>query len=264
MLRSTFENGDLVLSYLDFEGEGRPVVALHAYWMEASTWAELAEALGPEYRLVALDQRGHGRSSKPDDLSWEGYIDDLGKFLDHLGIDEPVVLIGNSLGGTVAFRFAARFPEHVAAMVIEESPAVYTGALDFMRPWSGEFSNRADLEAAVGERLLWSVEPSIRRTEEGWTLVFSPEKLADAKLGLNGDYWEDWLATTHPVLLIRGSESQAVDGAHLAEMAARRPNTRLETFQAGHVIHHDLPDEFAAAVRSFLASAAPPEPESQK
>lgn len=252
MQRKSFNNGDVSLSYIDFEGGGRPLIALHAYWMEAGTWAPLAQALSPVYRVIALDQRGHGYSDKPADLSWDAYIGDLNAFLDHLRLSEPVGLIGNSLGGTVAFCYAARHPARISAMVIEESPAVESGDVDFIRAWAGMFATRAALEETVGERLFWSVEPSIRHTDIGWTLAFSPTQLADAKAGLNGDFWPEWLATAHRARLIRGSESRAVEGDLLQQMADKRPNTTLETFQAGHVVHRDKPEEFAEAVRKFL------------
>ena len=137
-------------------------------------------------------------------------------------------------------------------MVIEESPVVENANLNFMREWAGTYPTRETLAAKIGERLAWSVEPSLRQTAEGWTLAFSPTELADALRGLNGDFWDDWSATHCPVLLVRGADSRAVDGALLASMAARRANTKLVTFKAGHVVHHDEPKGFAAAVRVFL------------
>jgi esterase len=254
--RKSFRHDGITLSYLDPGGSGAPVVALHAYWMEAGTWTSLAEALAPQWRVIALDQRGHGYSDKPDDLSWEAFMGDLEALLDHLGIAGPVPLIGNSLGGTVAFRFAARQPDRVAAMLIEESPAVEDAHLDFMRVWEGVFPTREALTETIGERLAWSVEPSFRKVDGGWTLAFSAKQLADALDGLNGDFWADWLATEHPILLIRGSDSRAVDGVQLMEMARRRANTRLETLDAGHVVHHDAPAAFNALARAFLKDSA--------
>ena len=255
MERRVFENSGVNLSYLDAGGDGKPIIALHAYWMEAGTYADTASALSPEWRVLALDQRGHGRSDKPDDLSWDAFIDDLEAFLDHLEIHQPVVLMGNSLGGTVAFQFAARTPHRVQALIIEEAPAVEDSDLEFMRAWAGVFPTREALLETVGERMAWSIEPSIRKTEAGWTLAFSPTKLADAQVGLNGDFWADWLATTCPALLLRGRDSRAVDGEVLEAMAARRPNTRLETLPAGHVVHHDAPQAFVDVVRQFLMSS---------
>jgi esterase len=255
MMRRSFAHDGLTLSYLDQGGDGIPIVALHAYWMEAGTYTDLAEALAPKWRVIALDQRGHGHSDHADDLSWDAFIDDLAAFLDHLNIDGPTILAGNSLGGTVAFRFAARCPGKVRAMIVEEAPAEYDADLNFMREWAGIYPTRKALEAKIGERLAWSVAPSFRQTSEGWTLAFSPDALADAQEGLNGDFWGDWSATDCPVLLVRGSQSRAVDGAMLEKMAAERANTKLATFEAGHVVHHDVPTAFASAARSFLMNA---------
>ncbi|HEX2659380.1 MAG TPA: alpha/beta hydrolase, partial [Polyangia bacterium] len=60
MRRDSFESGSLRLSYLDQGGAGRPLIALHAHWMEATTFERLAALVAPEVRVVALDQRGHG------------------------------------------------------------------------------------------------------------------------------------------------------------------------------------------------------------
>jgi pimeloyl-ACP methyl ester carboxylesterase len=253
MERHTFTHDGLTLSYLDQGGDGVPIVALHAYWMEAGTYADLAEALDPEWRIIALDQRGHGHSDHANDLSWNAFIGDLAAFRAHLGVRAPVVLMGNSLGGTVAFRYAARNPDRVRAMVIEESPAEENARLDFMRDWAGVYPTREALAAKIGERLAWSVEPSFRQTAAGWTLAFSPNELADALPGLAGSFWSDWSATDCPVLLVRGTDSRAVDGAVLERMAASRPNTTLVSLPAGHVVHHDEPKDFAAAVKAFLA-----------
>ena len=252
MRRASFEHDGVRLSYLDAGGDGVPVIALHAYWMEAGTYADLAAALAPDWRVVALDQRGHGHSDKPENLSWDAFIGDLGALINHLGLTGPVALVGNSLGGTVAYRFAARHPDRVRAIVVEESPAVHDADLDFMRAWDGVFPTRAALAEAIGDRLLWSVEPSFRQVDGGWTLAFSATQLADALKGLKGDFWDDWLSSTCPVLLVRGTNSRAVDGALLEEMAKRRPNTILRSFDAGHVIHHDQPGAFAEGVRAFL------------
>lgn len=253
MQRFSFGHDGVTLSYLDAGGDGRPLIALHAYWMEAGTYADLAAALAPDWRVIALDQRGHGHSDKPGDLSWDAFIGDLSAFLVHLGIEQPVVLAGNSHGGIVAFRYAARNPGKVSAMIIEESPVVEDAKLDFIRAWEGTFPSREALIAKIGNRLAWSVEPSFRQTDAGWTLAFSPNQLADALDGLNGDFWADWTATTCPVLLALGTDSKAVDGELLRTMAERRANVQLETFDAGHVIHHDRPDQFNETVRRFLA-----------
>ncbi|WP_407658396.1 alpha/beta fold hydrolase [Kitasatospora acidiphila] len=87
------------LSYLDFGGTGRPLVALHGHLSEGAVFTHLAQAVGPEWRVIAPDQRGQGESDRADDYSRDGYLGDLLALLDHLGLDR-VVLLGHSLGAS--------------------------------------------------------------------------------------------------------------------------------------------------------------------
>ncbi|MFJ5064089.1 alpha/beta fold hydrolase [Streptomyces nigra] len=97
------------LSCLDFGGPGHPLLALHGHFSEGRTFAPLARALFPHWRVVAPDQRGHGFSDRGPDFSHEGYIADATALLTHLGLERPVVL-GHSLGGVNAAQLAARHP----------------------------------------------------------------------------------------------------------------------------------------------------------
>ena len=254
MKRSCFEHHGLTLSYLDSGGDGPLIVALHAMWMEARTFEGFALAM-PEWRVVSLDQRGHGLSDHASDYSGRAFVDDIVALLDHLEASKPVVLIGNSLGGHNAFVFARRHPERVRAMVIEETPPEGHAALEFVLDWRGIYPTREQLEQKIGERLAWSVAPSFRETAQGWTLAFDPDELVAMQQVLNGDFWSDWLGTSCPALVVRGTQSKAVDGALLETMAERRPNTQLLSLQAGHVTHHDDAAGFNAAVRKFLQEA---------
>jgi esterase len=252
MRRSGFDHDGLTLSYLDSGGDRPLIIALHAMWMEARSFEEFAASM-PEWRVVSLDQRGHGLSDHSTDYSRAAFVGDIAALLDHLGAREPVVLIGNSVGGTNAFFFAARFPQRVRALVIEEGPPEQHESLAFVLEWRGLYPTSEALEQKIGERLAWSVKPSFRETARGWTLAFDPDELVSMKEVLNGDFWSEWLASTCPALVVRGADSKAVDGQLLASMAARRPSTDMVTLKAGHVTHHDDLAGFVAHVRAFLA-----------
>jgi pimeloyl-ACP methyl ester carboxylesterase len=250
--RHYFDHDGLTFSYLD-EGRDAPaIVALHASWMEAGTFAAFAEAMAPEWRVVSLDQRGHGRSGHARDYSRNAFIEDIGALLRHLEIADPVVLVGNSLGGTNAFQYAARYPDRVRALVNEEGPAGGDADLGFIKAWKGVFATRAELERAIGDRLLWSVEPSIREVDQGWTLAFDVDGILEASRHMSGDFWEDWCASSCPALVVRGTQSRVVDGALMERMARVRANSELVSLEGGHVAHHDDPEGFVQAVRQFL------------
>ena len=129
-VRHEFRHDGLRLSYLDGGRGDRVLIALHAHIMEAATFVPLAAVLAPEWRVLALDQRGHGYSDHAPTYTRDDYIGDLEAFIDHLGVSDSV-LLGNSLGGVNAYQFAARHPERVRGLVIED-----LGARQFLEgPW---------------------------------------------------------------------------------------------------------------------------------
>jgi pimeloyl-ACP methyl ester carboxylesterase len=143
------------LSYLDFGGTGRPLVAPHGHLCEGATSARLARELSPEWRLIAPDQRGQGEFERAADYSREGYLADLQVLLDHLEL-ERVALLGHSLGAINAYQFTARHPERVNALVNAEGPAVL--GLDGSNPF--EFLLNLPYEAPTREALVAGLGPA--------------------------------------------------------------------------------------------------------
>ena len=107
--------------------------------MEATTFAPLAAALAPAWRVIALDQRGHGYSDHPSTYTREDYLGDLQALFEHLNLS-AAVLLGNSLGGVNAYQFAAQHPEKVRGLIVEDIRAVIRDDLSFVLPWEGLFA----------------------------------------------------------------------------------------------------------------------------
>lgn len=252
MKRHAFQHNGLTFSYLDSEGDGKIFIALHAHWMEASTFVPLAASLAPEWRMIALDQRGHGDSDHAATYTRDDYLDDLFALLRHLKLKEPVVLLGNSLGGVNVYQFAARHPDLVRAMIVEDIGVEIAADMNFVLTWKGIFKTREELENCVGPRFLPYLKDSFRETKEGWQLPFNPQDMLESNRCITGNYWKEWLATDCPVLLLRGKESRVTTHAHLEEISLRRPNTFFQTLEGGHVIHLDNPASFNEVVSTFL------------
>ena len=113
-----------------YRGGRRPVVFLHGLIMDnlSSFYYTMAPAVAAKTDTVLYDLRGHGLSERP----MEGYriedgVDDLVGILDALGIDEPVHLVANSYGGTIALATALRRPERVAGMALIEAHPAFSG-----------------------------------------------------------------------------------------------------------------------------------------
>lgn len=252
MKKHTFQHNKLTFSYLDSGGDGPIIIALHAHWMEGVTFVSLATALAPQWRVVALDQRGHGNSDHAATYTRDDYLSDLTAFLAHLNVKQPAVLLGNSLGGVNAYHFAARHPDLVRALIVEDIGAEIWDDISFSLQWEGTFKTREELEQCIGSRLLPYLLDSFRQIDGGWRLAFNPQEMVMSVNSIRGNHWKEWLATDCPVLLIRGQDSLVTTQAHFEEMALKRPNTRLRVLEGGHVVHIDNPKGFAEVVRAFL------------
>ena len=225
--RQTFQHNGLTFSYLD--SGPHPATDSRA--------------------LIAL----HGHSSHADTYTRADYISDLEAVFTHLNL-QKAVLLGSSLGGVNAFQFAARHPEKVPAFILEDIGAIVTDDISFILPWSGVSPTREGLIAKVGERFAPYLADSFRKTPNGWTLAFEPREIVASQNALCGDYLQDFLATTCPALLIRGSQSRVTSAEHLEQMASRRPRTTLLTLEGGHILHMDQPARFNTAVHKFIDS----------
>lgn len=94
---------------------------LHGLAGYAREWDETASWLSASCRVVAPEQRGHGRSERrPADLSRSAFVDDAAAWLRRLDL-APAAVVGQSLGGHTAFLLAARHPELVRALVVAEA-----------------------------------------------------------------------------------------------------------------------------------------------
>ncbi|MGW1025930.1 alpha/beta fold hydrolase [Streptomyces sp. NPDC002577] len=244
------------LSYLDFGGTGRPLVALHGHLSESATFAHLAQALKPEWRLIAPDQRGHGESDRASDYSREGYLADLEALLDQLELDR-VVLLGHSLGAINAYQFAARHPERVSALVNAEGPAAL--GLDGANPFG--FLLNQPYQAPTREALVAGLGPAapyfsdrLRENADGtWRLPFHPQDMYESEDQVHGDHWDDWTATTCPALLVHGTKG-IIPPEQIRAMVERRAGTLSAELDADHLIYTTAPEAFAAAVRGFLTT----------
>ncbi|MCP2337377.1 alpha/beta fold hydrolase [Actinomadura rupiterrae] len=242
------------LSYLDFGGSGRPLLALHGHFNQGRTFAKLAQALAPDWRVVAPDQRGHGFSDRGPDYSREGYVHDAAALVAHLGLSQTVVL-GHSLGGVNAYQLAARRPDLVSALIIEDIGAEVDNDLSFCLTWPHRAPTRTALVEQLGGSARYLTD-AIREYPDGWGLAFRPQDMVTSHGRLMGDHWEDWLATDCPALLVHGTQSDVLTEAHAKAMTTRRPHTHLAQLATGHTVHETDPTGFAATVRAFLDTLA--------
>jgi len=117
--------------YRDWGGQGAPVVLLHGLASNARIWDLTAPLLAQRFRVLALDQRGHGLSDKPDGYDFPSISGDLAALIEALGLERPG-LVGHSWGGNVALQFAADHPDAVAWLALVDGGFLEISAFEGM------------------------------------------------------------------------------------------------------------------------------------
>lgn len=255
----------LRLSYVDSGGTGRPILALHGAFGRGRTWSALAGHLGPDWRVIGLDQRGHGLSDRADDYGRNAFVADTVDVIEHLDI-APAVLVGHSLGAINAYQLAARRPDLVSAFVAIDFPAE-TPPVGATSPWLDGFPERfpslGALRAAIAEHVVIGAiehfQENAFEDENGWGFRWHPDDITAMKQGIRGDWWADWTASHQPALLVLGGDSEVVPPDVAEQMIARRPRTDIVTIDgAGHDCYITHPHEFGEAVTRFLSRLPAP------
>ncbi|WP_280382038.1 alpha/beta fold hydrolase [Nocardia wallacei] len=211
-------------------------------------------------RLVAPDQRGHGRHGRADSYASDDFVADAAALIEDLAL-APAVVFGHSHGGITAYRLAARRPDLVSALIIEDvgpvmcAPEIARPMLD-VRGWPARADTKDELAEAI--RAQGIPDPgyfmqSAVADERGWRLLFDWDDMMAVQAGGLGDWWADWLGSTCPALVLRGEHSSMLPAELAARMVTRRPDSRLvELPGTGHWIHDDDPAGVARAVSEFL------------
>ncbi|MGX2995343.1 alpha/beta fold hydrolase [Streptomyces sp. JNUCC 64] len=278
--------GGVRLAAWDFAGplgRGRAdapgVLLLHGLMGRSSHWAGTARWLGERHRAVGLDQRGHGASDKPADGPWdrEAYIADAVAALERLGL-APAVLIGHGMGALTAWQVAARHPDLVRAVVVCDMRPSALGAASqrewerWFDAWPLPFASLADARTWFGETDPWLERPDPARgafyaevmTEapDGWRPVFDPaQMLASRTAWAHNAHWDELAQVRCPTLVVRGIDG-GLGRAEAQEMVRVLPRGRYaEVADAAHLLHHDQPEAWRAAVEPFLAEVAAEVPE---
>lgn len=260
--------------------EGRPVVLLHGLASNARWWDLVGPLLARRFRVLALDQRGHGESDKPDDgYDFASTVGDLAAFVEELDLERPVIA-GHSWGGNVAIEYAATHPERTAGLVLVDGGFLEMSA----RP--GMTWERAERELAPPELTHLTRDQLIegaRRWELGrfWSDEVEAALLGNFALAEDGTVRPHLSRTNHmrivralweqrpsalcaqvrcPVLFIaaeREAEGRAQEWSKLKREAIARAQNRLRDCQVRwfpdtvHDIPLHRPKELAEAVERF-------------
>ncbi len=270
--RSHLLEGSPRLHYLEWNPHAsRTVILLHGNTANAWWWEPLAREIAAEYRLLALDQRGHGDSqwARPAAYSPIDYANDLARFVAHATANaEKPVVVGHSMGGMNVLAFARAHPDSARGAIAIDIPVTSTRGRDryLERLKSLPVVTYPDLatararfrlipkEGAVAADVLHEIaEKSLARTDEGrWTLKFDRECF----FGGDGMVVLDVIKEiTIPMMLVRAGHSRIMTAEGAEHARAANPMVRVLTIADAH--HHvilERPDAIARVIEQFAAS----------
>ena len=224
----------------------------------------MAELLAARFRIVSIDQRGHGRAAKPASGYAAGdYAADLQPLL-----KEKTLLIGHSLGARNALVAGVRYPDKVAAVVaIDFTPYIEPEVFDALdaRVGGGDraFSSLDEIRAYLKQRYPRLPSDAIeRRARHGyecvdgnWRPLASPAAMRQTCAGLREDLAPALETIRVPVLLLRGVDSKLVSREAWTRTRALRPDIQAqEIADADHYVPEEQPAAVAAAVLDFWDS----------
>ena len=260
------------LHYLEWNPDAaRTVVLLHGNSANAWWWDPVARATAPEFRLLALDQRGHGDSewARPPAYSPGDYARDLTRLVEHAssGREKPVV-VGHSMGGLNVLAFARQSPNSArGAIAIDIAITSSQRRNRYLSRLKGlPVVNYPDLETAKARFRLMPeegviatevvheiAEKSLARTDDGrWTLKFDRESF----LGGDGLAVLDTIKEIRiPLMLVRAERSRIMTAEALESARIANSQVRVLTIPDAH--HHvilEKPDAVARVIEDFAAS----------
>jgi pimeloyl-ACP methyl ester carboxylesterase len=260
----------LRLRVLDWGNCELPTIfLLHGFSSTAQVWTNVAEALGDRYHLVALDQRGHG-SSEWDPQGRYGIDDfaaDAREVSQRLGL-APFVLIGHSMGGSIAYTYAATHPEDVVRLIIEDAaprPPNDPRPLIQPMPEAPVFASRDHVVTSIR-----AAQPSmphealerrvdvyyVERADGTWRFRADVARVRTA-ISQRPKYdwlWEHVRNIQCPALVIRaGQEPAAITREIIDLLHAINPRIEVVTVpDAGHNVHFAHFEAFMPVLEGFL------------
>jgi pimeloyl-ACP methyl ester carboxylesterase len=245
---------------------GSPVVFLHGLFGQGRNWTQVAKALAPEHRTLLVDLPHHGGSPWSDHFDFVEIADQVA---DLFSADDPVALVGHSLGGKVAMILALRHPALVGRLcVVDVSPVRYDNSDEFagyIRAMQGLdlawVQQRGDADEALHEAVPNDTVrafllQNLRREDNSWRWQLNLDVLG-AQLSELADWPEDRLTDVAPydgpVLWLSGARSDYVREDYAPAMERWFPHTRRVTIKnAGHWLHSEQPAVFVEVLRRFL------------
>jgi len=245
-------------------GEGHPLVILHGLFGSLGNWRTLSKTFSQFFHVFAIDQRNHGRSPHSAIFNYLVIAEDLHEFMQRQALSSAY-LLGHSMGGKAAMRFAVTYPEMVDKLIIVDiTPKTYPPghedvfaglhALDLSALHSRQAADIALAKHLPDLSLRQFLLKNLERDASGsfrWRMNLD---------GIYKNYLEmlkqEKMSGTFPkpTLFIKGGNSAYIQERDIVTIREIFPQARLVSIpKTGHWVHAEAPQEFARIVLDFLA-----------
>ena len=215
------------------KGRGKPLILLHGNGEDGSYFEHQIDCFSADYRVIALDTRGHGQSPRGEKpFTIVQFAEDLHDFMDENGIDQAI-LLGFSDGGNIALTFALKYPERVERMIVDGAN-LFPGGVKPLYQWPIEIGYRiAKMFAKKSEKA--------KQNAEMLGLMVNEPHIDPVELA----------RLTMPVLVVAGTKDMIKD-KHTRLIYKSLPNARLSIIEGDHFVANKNAAAFNKAVEDFL------------
>ena len=259
------------LHYLEWGNTDRPtILMLHGISQQAHSWDFISLPLSVDYRVIALDQRGHGDSdwSPNGNYSTDIYVGDIEGVVGAMGL-ENFHLMGHSMGGRNSLAWASGRPGVLKSLtIVDTGPETQRRGQNRIQQFRelpdeldtlDEFASRVmEYTGRNREQTMGALKYSIRQRQDGkWTWKYDKAMRVSgfrAPTWTPDQLWDGWRKIDCPALVVRGARSDIFADETMVRMAEEHPDCTTVTVEnAGHLVQGDNPPDFLAAVRSLLS-----------
>lgn len=257
-----FEHDGCSLHYEEY-GQGTPLLLLHGLGSSCRDWEYQIPVLAEQYRVIAMDMRGHGRSDKPRErYSIRGFAGDVEALIEHLNLG-PVHVVGLSMGGMIGFQLAVDQPHLLKSLcVVNSAPRVKiqnaNDAWQYAKRWAlARLVNMETLGKALGQNLFPKPEQADlrRKVVTRWAENDKRAYLASFDAIIGWGVQHKLARITCPTLII--SADRDYTPVALKEAYVKLiPNAKLVVIKdSRHATPLDQPQEFNRVLLEFINGA---------
>ena len=259
------------LFYRKFGESGdQPIIILHGIFGTSDNWFSYARRLSQEdFEVYAVDQRNHGQSPHSDNFNYLAMTDDLFDFIDEHEIEDPIIL-GHSMGGKVAMRFALENPQLVSKLIVVDISLKAYGPrkqhksiIQAMKSVDlSVVKNRIEVEEQISKlvpemRIRQFILKNLHRKEKDefeWRITIPG---IEKNLDLLFDGIDTITKFEKPTLFVKGGASDYILLEDYGQIRYNFPNAEIITIaDASHWIHVESPERFYQLTMGF-ASGSP-------